>query len=83
MRIALAAIKYDGYIYVGLRHAWIRDMMFDWFDIDRLHFVQNFESGFVDDEGNFLDREHALVVALECGQVKGLIGSVLTSEDLW
>jgi hypothetical protein len=87
MRIALAAIKYDNYIYVGLRHAWIRDDIFDlfgWSDEQfRLDYIKNSMQGFVDDQGNFLDRDKALDVALKCGQVKEIIGGCLTSEDLW
>ena len=85
-KIALAAIKYDGYIYVGLRHAWIRDFIFDflgWSESLRLDFIRNMKDGFVTHDGIFIDRDTALVVALECGQVKEIIGGCLTSEDLW
>jgi hypothetical protein len=82
-RIELAAIKYNNYIYVGLRHAWIRDMIFDMFDVDRLHFVRNFESGFITNRGEFVTREEALKIVFENNQIKKTIGGVLTSEDLW
>jgi hypothetical protein len=84
MRIALAAIKYDNYIYVGLRHSWIRDDIYELLgDSIRLDFIRNSIQGFVDDKGNFLDREQARVIAFDCGQVTKLIGCELTSEDLW
>jgi len=42
--------------------------------------------GFLTSHDRFLNRDHALGLALECGQIKSredLIASVLTSEDLW
>lgn len=40
--------------------------------------------GFLTSAGRFVDRKEGEVVARESGQLKGkLIGSVLTSEDLW
>lgn len=40
--------------------------------------------GFVTDDGTFLARADAEAHARACGQLAGrLIGSVLTSEDLW
>lgn len=75
MRIELTAIKYDGYIYVGLRHAWIRDFMFEFLEnIDRLDFVRNFQSGFITNTGEYIDRDKALEIALFSGQVKTIIG---------
>ena len=42
------------------------------------------EQGFIDDRGVFYNREQARDHAYRCGQHTGeLIGSVLTSEDLW
>ena len=43
----------------------------------------NWTQGFISSEGRFLDRKFALNVARKAGQVTTLIGSVLTSEDLW
>jgi hypothetical protein len=48
MRIALAAIKYDGYIYVGLRHSWIRDFIFEF-----LGYSESLRLDFVTDNGTF------------------------------
>ena len=40
--------------------------------------------GFVDEAGTFYNRKQARAHAWRCGQHTGeLIGSVLTSEDLW
>jgi hypothetical protein len=42
------------------------------------------EQGFVDEEGRFYNRKQARAHAFRCGQHTGeLIGSILTSEDLW
>ena len=84
-RISLAAIKYDGYIYVGLCHAYIRDFIVEFLgeEFDRLNFIKTSIQGFVDTYGNFLDREESLIIARSSGQVDKLIGCCLTSEDLW
>ena len=41
--------------------------------------------GFVADNDKFYTREEALIIAKENGQIKNgrIIGSLLTSEDLW
>lgn len=42
--------------------------------------------GFVDERGNFMTREEAFEYAVKHGQIRGredMIGSILTSEDLW
>lgn len=40
--------------------------------------------GFLTSYGRFVDRKEGERIARECGQVTGnLLGSVLTSEDLW
>jgi len=40
--------------------------------------------GFLDDEGNFLDRKEAMIHARACGQVdKTTCPNDLFSEDLW
>ena len=42
------------------------------------------EQGFITDDGEFLDRIHALAFAVTVGQITGpILGSQLTSEDLW
>lgn len=44
-----------------------------------------FSQGFLDESGRYLHRKAAYLSAVANGQIKGgkLIGSVLTSEDLW
>jgi hypothetical protein len=74
-----SAILKDGIIHRGRRHHLI------------LHdpsypqgYMKGGTQGFVTDTGVFLDRVRALEHAKVCGQFRGkLIGSVLTSEDLW
>lgn len=40
------------------------------------------DSGFLDDKGNFLDREQAAIHAMACGQIPpGVV--YLYSEDVW
>ncbi len=42
------------------------------------------KQGFLTNRGRFVDRKEAEVIARNCGQVTGeLIGSILTSEDMW
>lgn len=51
-----------------------------------LNYTRGCVQGFVTDQGVFLDRAQALMHAKACGQFKAdqvLIGSILTSEDLW
>lgn len=45
----------------------------------------NDSQGFLDAEGQYLNRQDAYVRAQATGQIKGgkIIGGVLTSEDLW
>jgi hypothetical protein len=39
--------------------------------------------GFLDAGGKYLNRKDAEVQAMASGQIKKIIGGVLTSEDLW
>ena len=42
------------------------------------------EQGFLTSNGNFVRRKPAELIARRCGQLQGkMIGSTLTSEDLW
>lgn len=80
--ITSAAILQDGVIYLGRRHKDCRDLMLrsGIKPAPRPNHVQ----GFVTDDGRFLDRNEAETHARSCGQLtKPLIGSILTSEDLW
>lgn len=65
-----------GEIYIGKRHS----------DIVKEHYPATFGGiqGFITDNKTFLTRDEAEKHARDCGQLtKPLIGSVLTSEDLW
>lgn len=42
-----------------------------------------YTQGFLTNRGRFVDRKEAEYIARECGQVTSIIGSVLTSEDMW
>ena len=80
-------LKWDGHTVVvaGVRH-WddIMNAVVDRFPISE---VFECEQGFVDNNGAFLTREEAFVVATRAGQIKHKSGNpnseVLFSEDLW
>lgn len=77
-----SAVMQDGVIFTGRRHKdCMANMRASGIKIKpRPYCVQ----GFVTDDGLFLTREQALVEARACGQLtKPLLGSILTSEDLW
>lgn len=64
------------------RHNDVIYLMYDTFKV-RFH-GSGGDSGFVDDQGHWLTRKEAEDHARACGQLTGkIIGSVLTSEDLW
>ena len=54
-------------------------------DIKYIDFLDDDHQGFLDENGRYLRRRSAYINALLHEQVKGgkLIGSVMTSEDLW
>ena len=71
-------------IYTGFRHSDIlnrpRPVSFKAQDGNRVAI-----QGFITDKAEFLDRKQAYKHAKKCGQIKkeGIIGKILTSEDLW
>lgn len=78
--IFAAAIKYRGKIYTGQRHYQIIR------DIIKLGYNKVVgEQGFINTDGEFLNREDAAKEALRCGQIKKLKyhSKQLFSEDLW
>jgi len=81
MKITEAAIKYGQTIVTGRRHNNCFRKLYELVDdVDKTKIKQ----GFVTEDGKFLDRMETLVVVRMNGQLtKPLIGSVLTSEDLW
>jgi len=81
LEIVASAIKRDEYIWFLMapaRHHNVMEMMIKGGEEDA-EGVQ----GFVNERGYFLDRFEALLYARAIGQVTTIIGSVLTSEDLW
>lgn len=63
---------------IGLRHCDIRDRFPN--ELQTSLSAQ----GFMTSKGRFVSREEAEIIARQCGQIQGdLIGSVLTSEDLY
>lgn len=79
--ISGAAIKQDGVVYSVPRPGRHRDVMALLIKQDKK--ISGIE-GFVTDGGEFLDRLQAETHARACGQLsKQVIGSILTSEDLW
>ena len=80
--IVRAAIIRDGKIYEGRRHYdIIKDMVYNHGCKPPIR--QN-EQGFVDNDGNFVNRIEAATIALENGQVEKLTAPpLLYSEDLY
>lgn len=79
--IVNSAIKMNGKIYIGRRHhIIINENPFGFFK------GKDAVQGFIDAEGNFLDRKEAAKIAIESGQVKEenmTVKGTLFSEDLW
>jgi hypothetical protein len=76
-----AAILKEGVIYQGRRHYLI---IREGIKLGKKFFI-GCPQGFIDDEGNFLNREQAAKHAIQCGQIKELKFSKteLFSEELW
>lgn len=102
VRIAAAANRYGDYIVTGARHYCVlMNAQINLVGIDalRAYAAGDYEQGFVDQFGNFLDRKTALKLAIENGQMHynadhGLFikddpehnstyGDELFSENLW
>jgi hypothetical protein len=83
--ITQSAIRLDGRVFLGRRHADILHQNAVSRDGVIISSIAGGEQGFVTDEGLFLDRELAAKHALGCGQISKLKYSknVLFSEDLW
>jgi hypothetical protein len=85
-RICKAAIVFKGKTYLGWRHAEIRNMIMQEDDSreDIMHTMHNpWAVGFITENGRFLTRNQALIYGRNHGQIGDIIGSELTSEDLW
>ena len=75
-KVLLAAIRKDGWTYVGKRHS---DIFNDYVPFGEL---KGGEQGFVTDKRLFVTREEATKVAFESGQIK-YQKKMLFSEDLY
>lgn len=81
--IVVAAVKHCGKVYTGARHHLAIRAAVAQTGVRPVKGGQH--QGFLDDVGNWLDRETAAQHALQCGQVKALKFNAreLFSEDLW
>lgn len=73
--IIQSAILKDKIIYTGKRHS-------DIFIQKPIGFLRNGEQGFITEKGEFVNREQAVKIAFDCGQIKAQ-KSELFSEDLY
>lgn len=76
--ITESAIIKEGIIYTGRRH---HNIIND----NVKQFFNGCEQGFITDTGEFVSREEALKIAIECNQIIKKCGNseVLYSEDVW
>lgn len=77
--ILAAACRKNGVTYIGLRH----DLILN--NARPKGSLKASEQGFIDTDGNFLNREEAGIHAIACGQIKSLKYQErdLFSEELW
>lgn len=85
-KIAAAAIRFEGVLYSlppPHRHHHIIRLIVDTTGVKS---IMHEEQGFIDDQGNFLDRETAMKVAQAAGQIidgRAPVLRELYSENLW
>lgn len=82
-KIECAAIKHKGKVYSmprPYRHCDIVNFICEELNTN---FVGSKGQGFITSTGKFVDRKEAEKIARESLQINKMIGSVLTSEDLW
>lgn len=84
MKIIAAAIKRGRVVFTGVRHGHIiRDMVAVGFITDiKKDYVHSHEQGFIDENGDYWNREESRQIAIHAGQIKPDHGT-LYSEDLW
>jgi hypothetical protein len=86
-KLAKAALIFRDKLYTGWRHAEIRWDIIAETKAPReeiFHLMaDDWANGFVTENGRFLTRKQALNYARSIGQINEIIGSELTSEDLW
>ncbi len=85
--ICSAAIKYKDLVIIGWRHANIRNEIVEKFGAtkEEMQAIMSdpWKVGFITENGRFLTRSQALLYGRQIGQIDTIIGSELTSEDLW
>lgn len=85
-KIVKAAIKVGDEIFTGWRHSDIRNIIIKEKSMsqEEMKKIMNpWNQGFVTENGIFLTRTQAYSYGQFMGQVGSIIGSELTSEDLW
>lgn len=87
LKLTHVALRFQDKIYslpAPNRHHHIFGMIAQETGLSHIDVTQD-DQGFLDEGGRFLNRKKALVNALIHIQIKNgkLIGSILTSEDLW
>lgn len=86
-KIVKAAIIFEGKTHTGWRHSEIRNDIILKENPARLDIASAmhdpWKTGFVTENGRFLTRKQALTYGMSIGQITNIIGSELTSEDLW
>jgi len=81
--IVAAAILHDGQIWTGSRHSdLIYQAVRDNPDMDPFRVSQD-EQGFLTDDGRFVSRTAAKVIAVKAGQISPDDDRALLSEHLW
>lgn len=81
--IECAAITHFGKVYALARPARHHDIIGMICYELKTNFVGSGGQGFLTNRGRFVDRLEGEMIARLAGQVDVLIGSVLTSEDMW
>ena len=87
-KITEAALKCEGVVYTGWRHAYVRDDLIELgFTMKQIQTAFNpWNEGFVTESGRFLTRKQSLAYGIIIGQVVNselISPDLLTSEDLW
>lgn len=85
-KVTHVAIRYQGMIYSLTRPNRHSDVLKSIVTITGISHIDGQEEGFLDEDGNFLNRQEALINALVNDQVKDITKirmSMLFSEDLW
>jgi hypothetical protein len=86
-KLVKAALIFRDKLYTGWRHADIRNQIMDETKAPREEvsalMSDKWSVGFITENGRFLTRMQAFVYGRNRNQIGEIIGSELTSEDLW